>query len=88
MELLTWVGIAVTAAILSLTLKPYQPIFAFLTALAAGLCLLTAAAQAVWQLSGAVTNLASAAGISDSIYLPVIKVVGIATVIRIAATSC
>ena len=88
MELLTWVGIAVTAAILSLTLKPYQPIFAFLTALAAGLCLLTAAAQAVWQLSGPVTNLASAAGISDSIYLPVIKVVGIATVIRIAGAIC
>lgn len=77
-----------TAAILALTLKPYQPVFAFLTALAAGLCLLAAAAQSVLQLSGAVTAFAHAAGIADSIYLPVIKAVGIAAMVRIAGAIC
>ena len=88
MEILTWIGIAVTAAILSLTIRPHQPVFAFLTALAAGLCLLAAAGQAAGELLAAAKALVQAAGIPQTVYMPVIKAVGIATAVRIAGAIC
>ncbi len=82
------IGIALTAAILSLTLKPYQPVFALLTALTAGLCLLFAAVQPLMELADAASRLAAQAGIAVSTYLPVLKAVGIASVTRIAGAVC
>lgn len=88
MNILTWIGIAVTAAILSLSIKPYQPVFAFLTALAAGLCLLAAAGQAIVSFFAAAQALIQTAGISHEIYMPVVKAVGIAAAVHIAAAIC
>ncbi len=88
MSIFALAGLAVTAAILALTLQPYQPLFAFFTALAAGLCLLAAAAGPVYELSEGLRTLIEAAGISNEVYGPVLKTVCIAATVRVVGAIC
>lgn len=88
MNVFAWIGIALTAAILALTLKPHQPVFALMTAVAAGLCLIWVGAQTLGRLSGSLKALADAAGMSSTVYIPVIKAVAIAAAVRIAGAIC
>lgn len=88
MDVFAWIGIALTAAILALTLQPHQPVFALLTAIAAGMCLLWVAAQTLGQLGGGMRSLADAAGMSSAVYIPVMKAVAIAAAVRVAGAIC
>ena len=80
MNIFSWIGLALTAAILSATIKQYQPVFALLTAIGAGICLLWAGAQALAQLAAVLRGFADTAGM--------LKAVGIAAAVRIAGAIC
>lgn len=88
MGIFSLIGVALTAAVLALTIKQASPVFALLTALAAGLCLMWAAIDAASGLVTAFHSLAAASGIASEIYLPVLKAVGIAAAVRIAGAIC
>lgn len=88
MDIFTWIGIALTAAILALTIRPHQPVFALLTAIIGGVCLLWIAIQPLGELVGSMRYLADAAGMNAMIYIPVMKAVAIAAAVRIAGAIC
>lgn len=88
MNIFSWIGLALTAAILSATIKQYQPVFALLTAIGAGICLLWAGTQALAQLAAVLRGFADTAGMQSEIFLPVLKAVGIAAAVRIAGAIC
>ena len=81
-------GLVLLALILSLVLKKDAPVIAFLLVLAAGVLLLLGAFA---QLSGAMQRFAALlqqGGMGDSLYLPVLRAVGVAVVVRILAALC
>lgn len=88
MGMVSWIGIALVATILALTLKQQQPIFSLMITIAAVLCLLWITAQSLSQLLRTLKSLADAAKISSGIYLPVLKAVGIAAAVRVAGAIC
>lgn len=88
MGIVSWIGIALVAAILALTLKQQQPVFSLMITIAAGLCLIWIAAQSLSQLLRTFKSLADAARMSSGIYLPVLKAVGIAAAVRVAGAIC
>lgn len=88
MNIFSWIGLALTAAILAATIKSYQPVFALLIAVAAGICLLGVGTETLQQCAGTLHDLAGTAGITGEIYLPVLKAVGIAAAVRIAGAVC
>ena len=78
-------GIVVLTLVLSLTLKKDAPVIAFLLVLAAGVVLLLRlgeAAQSMMQRFSARGNLGA------ELYGPVLRVVGIAVLVRILAALC
>lgn len=84
----TWAGAAVIAALLTLVLRKDCPSLAFAVALAGGLYVLTGAAAPLREVAQAVAHLLEAAGGGTAIYIPVVKSVGIAAVVRIAGAIC
>ncbi len=84
MNIFPWIGLALTAAVLTLTIKQYQPVFALFTAMAAGMCILGVTVQIFGDFAGKLKSIADISGISKQIYLPVAKAVGIAAVVRVA----
>ena len=86
--MVTMIGVALTAAVLAVTLKQVNPVFALLTALAAGLWLLHAVMAPAGELVSAFHAIAQAAGIEGTVYLPVVKTVGIAAAVRVAGAIC
>lgn len=81
-------GIALTAAILALLLKRDAPAIAFLMSLAAGICILLGALQMLQRVQSSLQEFLHTAEITSTFYVPVLKAVGIAVVIRIAADFC
>lgn len=86
--ILSVVGIALTAAIFALVLQKDAPGSAFLLTLAAGILIFGFAVRGVGQIAQTLDGVLSAAGIEDGLYLPVVKAVGIAAVVRVAAAFC
>lgn len=81
-------GLALLAIVFTLTLKKDSPAIAFLLVLVTGLVILF---RVFSEISGAVQTFEQAfgqGGIGQSLYLPVLKVVGIATVIRVMSALC
>ncbi len=83
-----WVGSALAAAVLALILKKESPALAFLTGLAGVLCLLWGMLQPLGQLADAVRRVLYALSSAQTIYIPVMKAVGIALVVRVAGAVC
>lgn len=82
-DLLALCGIALAAIVLTLTLKKESPAIAFLLALTAGLVILF---RVFSEMGGAVreiTQVFAQGGMSETLYLPVIKTVGVAVVVRV-----
>ncbi len=79
---------ALCGALFAAFLRPLSPVFGVLTALTCGLVVLLAVLDPVGQIFRALSGFLTAAGISGEIYLPVIKAVGIATVVHITAQVC
>ncbi|MDY3712129.1 MAG: SpoIIIAC/SpoIIIAD family protein [Agathobaculum sp.] len=81
-------GLTVLTLVLALTLQKDAPVIAFLLALAAGVLILT---QVFGQMGGALQRLGvllRQSGMTDSLYLPVAKAVGIAVVVRVLSALC
>lgn len=88
MNIISLVGIAIIACVLCITIKPYQPVFAFAVSTAAGIYILLMAIQPVYELINSINILINSVNISSEIYMPVIKIVGISLVIRISCAIC
>lgn len=81
-------GLTVLTLVLALTLQKDAPVIAFLLALAAGVLILT---QVFGQMGGVLQRLGvllRQSGMTDSLYLPVAKAVGIAVVVRVLSALC
>lgn len=81
-------GLTVLTLVLALTLQKDAPVIAFLLALAAGVLILT---QVFGQMGGALQRLGvllRQSGMTDSLYLPIAKAVGIAVVVRVLSALC
>lgn len=87
-ELLAVCGLILLAIVLSLVLKKDAPVIAFLLTLTVGVLILLRIAG---QCSGAVQRfslLLSQAGMDSTLYLPVVKSVGVAAVVRVMGALC
>lgn len=84
----TWAGAAVIAALLTLILRKDCPSLAFAVALAGGLYVLSGAAVSLREVAQAMERLLAAADGGAAVYIPVVKAVGIAAVVRIAGAIC
>ncbi len=83
-----WIGAALAAAVLALVLKKESPPLAFLVGLAGVICLLWGMLEPVGQLVGSIRHVLSALEGTQTIYIPVMKAVGIALVVRVAGAIC
>ncbi|MDD5937494.1 MAG: SpoIIIAC/SpoIIIAD family protein [Clostridiales bacterium] len=88
MEIGGLAALAVTAALCALVLKKQVPELALVLSLAAGAVLLWKALEAVSGVRGLMDSLARTAGLSPEVWKPVIKVVGIGILTRLAASVC
>ncbi len=87
-QLGTWVGTALAAAVLALVLKKDSPPLAFLVGLAGVLCLLWGMLEPVGQLIGSIRVVLGKLDSTETLYIPVMKAVGIALVVRVAGAIC
>ena len=84
----TLAGIVVLALVLSLTLKKDAPVIAFLLVLAAGVVLLLRLGEAAQSTMQRFSALLARGDLSAELYGPVLRVVGIAVLVRILAALC
>jgi len=87
-ELFAVCGLTLLAIVLSLLLKKDAPVIAFLLTLTVGVLILL---RIVGQCGGAIqkfTLLLSQAGMDSALYLPVLKSVGVAAVVRVMGALC
>lgn len=82
------VGLALTASVFALVIGKEAPAIAFLLTLAAGILILYFAVQGVREMLDALYSALQAAGLDSGDYLPALKAVGIAVLVRIAAALC
>lgn len=82
-DLLALCGIALAAIVLTLTLKKESPAIAFLLALTAGLVILIRVFSGMGGAVREITQVFAQGGMSETLYLPVIKTVGVAVVVRV-----
>lgn len=81
-------GLTLLVLVLTLTLKKDAPVIAFLLTLTAGVLILL---QVFGELGGTAQRigaLLAQGGMTDSLYLPVAKAVGVAVVVRIMSALC
>ena len=83
-----WVGTALAAAVLALVLKKDSPALAFVVGLAGVLCLLWSMLEPVGQLAASIREVLARLDGTQTIYIPVMKAVCIAVVVRVAGAIC
>lgn len=81
-------GLVLLALVLSATLKKDAPAIALLLTLAAGILLLLRAFSLADGALGRLTSLLEQGGMARELYLPVLKCVGVAVVVRVAGALC
>ena len=81
-------GVLLLALVLSLVLKKDAPVIAFLLTLTAGVLILLYALGMVGSTAQRFAALLEQGGVTDSLYLPVLRAVGIAVVVRIMSALC
>ena len=79
---------AVTAALCAVMLRKNGPEFASVVMLAAGVWILTMAARALGETVDALSRLARIARLENELVQPVVKVVGLSVITRVAGESC
>jgi len=79
---------AVTAALCAVVLRKNGPEFAVIVMLAAGIWILTMAARALGETVDALSRLARIARLENELVQPVVKVVGLSVITRVASESC
>ena len=89
MELLLKIAAgAVTAALCAMMLRRNAGEFAVLILLAAGVWILAMSAQAITDVVSALSRLARVAQLENELVKPVIKVVGLSVITRVAGETC
>ena len=83
-----WMGFAVAAAILCMTVRVHQPQMAGVCAAAAGLILVIAALENLGSLQEMLARLTALAGLNDGYLGTLLKVLGISYVAELAAQTC
>lgn len=81
-------GLVLLALVLSITLKKDAPVIAFLLTLTAGILLLLRAFDLVDGTMQRFSALLAQGGITEGLYLPVLKTVGVAVVVRVVGALC
>lgn len=81
-------GLALLAIVFTLTLKKDSPAIAFLLALTAGLAILYRVFASVGSVAGQFEQTFAQGGMTGSLYLPVVKAVGVAAVVRVMSALC
>lgn len=81
-------GLVLLVLVLSMTLKKDVPAIAFLLTLTAGVLILLRAFDLVGGTMQRFSGLLAQGGITQSLYLPVLKTVGVAVVVRIISALC
>lgn len=81
-------GLVLLVLVLSMTLKKDAPAIAFLLTLTAGVLILLRAFALVGGTMQRFSDLLAQGGITQSLYLPVLKTVGVAVVVRIMSALC
>ena len=81
-------GLVLLVLVLSMTLKKDAPAIAFLLTLTAGVLILLRAFALVGGTMQRFSGLLTQGGITQSLYLPVLKTVGEAVVVRIMSALC
>ncbi|MDO5548034.1 MAG: SpoIIIAC/SpoIIIAD family protein [Eubacteriales bacterium] len=81
-------GIALIGAALTAFLRPVSPALAIFVSLTCSLVLLYCVLDPLGETFTAMSDMMASAGLDGEIYFPVIKAVGIATVVRIVANLC
>ena len=81
-------GLVLLVLVLSMTLKKDVPAIAFLLTLTAGVLILLRAFDLVGDTMQRFSGLLAQGGITQSLYLPVLKTVGVAVVVRIMSALC
>lgn len=81
-------GLVLLVLVLSMTLKKDVPAIAFLLTLTAGVLILPRAFDLVGGTMQRFSGLLTQGGITQSLYLPVLKTVGVAVVVRIMSALC
>ena len=81
-------GLVLLVLVLSMTLKKDAPAIAFLLTLTAGILILLRAFDLVGGTMQRFSGLLTQGGITQSLYLPVLKTVGVAVVVRIMSALC
>lgn len=81
-------GLVLLVLVLSMTLKKDAPAIAFLLTLTAGVLILLRAFDLVGGTMQRFSDLLMQGGITQSLYLPVLKTVGVAVVVRIMSALC
>ena len=81
-------GLVLLVLVLSMTLKKDAPAIAFLLTLTAGVLILLRAFDLVGGTMQRFSGLLAQGGITQSLYLPVLKTVGVAVVVRIISALC
>ncbi|HIR83801.1 MAG TPA: stage III sporulation protein AD [Candidatus Galloscillospira excrementavium] len=87
-EMLKIAAVAVISAICAVVVKKQVQELGLVLALTAGALILSFALSAMEGVRQLMDTLASLAGLSSSVLLPVVKTVGIAIVTRVAAEVC
>nr|WP_297278845.1 SpoIIIAC/SpoIIIAD family protein [uncultured Butyricicoccus sp.] len=87
-QMMALVGAALVTAVLALVLKKDSPALAFAVGLAGTLYLLWGTLEPVRQLMAAARSLLGVLDGAQTIYVPVLKAVGIAVVVRLAGAVC
>ncbi len=85
---LTVAAIALLGAMLAVFVRPISPVFALLISLACGLVLLLCVLEPFGAIFRDLSQIMASAGLDSEIYLPVLKAVGIAVVVRISSALC
>lgn len=81
-------GLCVVGALLALVLKKGSPELALLLALAAVAAVLLTLAGALGELLGFFREIGAASGLSEDLFIPLYKTVGIALVVKVGSSLC
>ena len=81
-------GLVLLALVMSLVLKKDAPVIAFLLTLTAGVLISLYALRAAGSAVQHISALLEQGGITENLYLPVVKTVGVAIVVRILSALC
>ncbi len=81
-------GLVLLVLVLSMTLKKDAPAIAFLLTLTAGVLILLRAFDLVGGTMQRFSGLLAQGGITQNLYLPVLKTVGVAVVVRVVSALC